>query len=112
MHTFWGKTRDATHTCIGLKDTHTCTRTADVEREYWRVVEGGDLLLRVEYGNDLDVVSHGSGFPTPQNAKEPSPEIKVDACMRVCVRYTLHVHTCNYVCVLMCVYVYVGRTKL
>lgn len=40
----------------------------DVEREYWRVVEGGDLLLRVEYGNDLDVSSHGSGFPEPQRA--------------------------------------------
>ena len=28
---------------------------ADIEREYWRVVDGGDLMLRVEYGNDLDV---------------------------------------------------------
>jgi [histone H3]-trimethyl-L-lysine4 demethylase len=36
----------------------------DVEREYWRVVDGGDLLLRVEYGSDLDVRIHGSGFPT------------------------------------------------
>ena len=36
----------------------------DVEREYWRVVDGGGLLLRVEYGSDLDVRTHGSGFPT------------------------------------------------
>ena len=43
----------------------------DVEKEYWRVVDGGDLMLRVEYGNDLDASSHGSGFPTAENA---SPE--------------------------------------
>ena len=41
----------------------------DVEREYWRVVDGGDLMLRVEYGNDLDASSHGSGFPTPENSR-------------------------------------------
>jgi len=41
----------------------------DVEREYWNVVDGGDLMLRVEYGNDLDVSSHGSGFPTVDDAK-------------------------------------------
>ena len=40
----------------------------DVEREYWRVVDGGDLMLRVEYGNDLDASSHGSGFPTHENS--------------------------------------------
>ena len=57
--------------------THKHGHAGDVECEYWRVVEGGDLLLRVEYGNDLDVVSHGSGFPTPQNAKEPTPELNV-----------------------------------
>jgi len=32
------------------------------------VVDGGDLMLRVEYGNDLDASSHGSGFPTPENS--------------------------------------------
>eukprot|EP00960_Hanusia_phi_P007631 218258-Hanusia_phi.AAC.2 len=46
----------------------------DVEKEYWRVVDGGDLMLRVEYGNDLDVSGHGSGFPTATNCK---PEDKV-----------------------------------
>lgn len=50
----------------------------DVEREYWRVVDGGDLMLRVEYGNDLDASSHGSGFPTPENAR-PEHQPYVDS---------------------------------
>ena len=52
---------------------HRSVTKEDVEREYWRVVDGGDLMLRVEYGNDLDASSHGSGFPTPENAR---PEFK------------------------------------
>ena len=50
----------------------------DVEREYWRVVDGGDLMLRVEYGNDLDASSHGSGFPTPENSR-PEHQPYVDS---------------------------------
>jgi hypothetical protein len=50
----------------------------DVEREYWRVVDGGDLMLRVEYGNDLDASSHGSGFPTPENSG-PESQAYIDS---------------------------------
>ena len=43
----------------------------DVEREYWGVVEAGNLLLRVEYGSDLDVATHGR--PAAPHPPRPSP---------------------------------------
>jgi hypothetical protein len=38
---------------------------AAIERDYWRVVNTGSAKATVEYGNDLDVQVHGSGFPAP-----------------------------------------------
>ena len=37
----------------------------DVEEEYWRVVDGGDRAVIVEYGSDLDTLAYASGFPGP-----------------------------------------------
>ncbi len=39
--------------------------TADLERDYWRVVEAQEEGVAVEYGNDLDTMAYGSGFPRP-----------------------------------------------
>jgi len=46
-----------------------CTTPADKEKEYWRVIESGEELLQVQYGSDLDVAVHGSGFPFNPDAK-------------------------------------------
>ncbi|EDQ87085.1 uncharacterized protein MONBRDRAFT_33502 [Monosiga brevicollis MX1] len=36
---------------------------AEIERDYWRIVEG-QRHVSVLYGSDIDVTTHGSGFPT------------------------------------------------
>ena len=36
---------------------------SDIEEEYWRIVMSGETHLTVEYGSDLAIASHGSGFP-------------------------------------------------
>lgn len=35
-----------------------------IEKEYWKLVEQGDVPCAVEYGSDLDTETYGSGFPT------------------------------------------------
>ena len=40
--------------------------TEQIETEYWDIVENRNENCRVHYGSDLDVKSHGSGFP-PSN---------------------------------------------
>ena len=44
---------------------------AQIESEYWNIVENSKDPVRVHYGSDLDVKSHGSGFspndPNPWN---------------------------------------------
>lgn len=37
--------------------------TEVVEREFWRLVGSLEEDLTVEYGADIHVVEHGSGFP-------------------------------------------------
>ena len=49
----------------------------DVERDYWRVVEEGDLELRVEYGNDLDVQSHSRSVTCPDQSEPLTLEVEV-----------------------------------
>lgn len=36
---------------------------ADLEKEFWRIVEGGTSPVEVLYGSDLDTGVYGSGFP-------------------------------------------------
>ncbi|CAM6090958.1 unnamed protein product [Calypogeia fissa] len=43
---------------------------ADLEKEFWRVVEGGTAPVEVLYGSDLDTGVYGSGFP---RAADPVP---------------------------------------
>jgi hypothetical protein len=38
---------------------------ADLEKEYWRLIEAQGEDVDVEYGNDLDTMTYGSGFPRP-----------------------------------------------
>ncbi|KAL0259047.1 hypothetical protein SLS55_006552 [Diplodia seriata] len=50
----------------------------DVEREFWKLVENvTDKVPEVEYGADVHVTTHGSGFPTlekePRNAYSTDP---------------------------------------
>ena len=35
----------------------------DLERDYWRIIEAAEEVVDVEYGNDLDTLTYGSGFP-------------------------------------------------
>jgi histone demethylase JARID1 len=42
------------------------------ETEYWRILDTGEEYVQVQYGSDLDVANHGSGFPMNENSKEPS----------------------------------------
>eukprot|EP01117_Protostelium_nocturnum_P012549 TRINITY_DN4622_c0_g1_i4.p1 TRINITY_DN4622_c0_g1~~TRINITY_DN4622_c0_g1_i4.p1 ORF type:complete len:583 (+),score=168.82 TRINITY_DN4622_c0_g1_i4:350-2098(+) len=35
----------------------------DIENTFWHIVESGDKKVQVHYGSDLDIKSHGSGFP-------------------------------------------------
>lgn len=42
---------------------------ANVERTYWEVVEKGSAAVQVEYGNDLDTSTYGSGFPKPSTRR-------------------------------------------
>lgn len=35
----------------------------DIELEYWKIIESGLDPVSVHYGSDLDVISHGSGYP-------------------------------------------------
>ncbi|KAG6545509.1 hypothetical protein Mapa_013111 [Marchantia paleacea] len=43
---------------------------ADIEKEFWRVVERGTGPVEVLYGSDLDTGKYGSGFP---RASDPVP---------------------------------------
>ncbi|GME60751.1 hypothetical protein GTA08_BOTSDO08342 [Neofusicoccum parvum] len=49
----------------------------DVEREFWKLVENvTDKVPEVEYGADVHVTTHGSGFPTLE--KEPRNSYSTD----------------------------------
>jgi [histone H3]-trimethyl-L-lysine4 demethylase len=38
--------------------------SSGVEKEFWRIVTSIDEDVAVEYGADLHLMDHGSGFPT------------------------------------------------
>lgn len=50
--------------------SNTCKTPYEKEREYWRIVENADEWVHVQYGSDLDVGKHGSGFPLNVDSKE------------------------------------------
>jgi histone demethylase JARID1 len=54
----------------------TCQTPKEKETEYWRIVEGGSEWVHVQYGSDLDVGKHGSGFPLNPAAKERAHAIR------------------------------------
>lgn len=41
----------------------------EVESEFWRLLDSTDNNVSVEYGADLNVRDHGSGFPVAKNGK-------------------------------------------
>ena len=53
--------------------------TEMVEKEFWRLVGSLEEDLTVEYGADIHVIDHGSGFPRmcDKDARELSPEEEV-----------------------------------
>ncbi|KAK0551792.1 hypothetical protein OC844_006522 [Tilletia horrida] len=42
----------------------------DIEREYWRLVSGGQEAVEVEYGADIHTTTHGSALPTLETHPE------------------------------------------
>jgi len=42
------------------------------EKEYWKIVENSEDRVTVQYGSDLDVEKHGSGFPLDPESKDPN----------------------------------------
>ncbi|PRP86884.1 peptidyl-prolyl cis-trans isomerase-like 4 [Planoprotostelium fungivorum] len=38
-------------------------KVEDIEATFWHIVEAADQVVQVHYGSDLDVGTHGSGFP-------------------------------------------------
>ncbi len=46
----------------------------ELERDYWRIIEAADEVVDVEYGNDLDTLTYGSGFPRALDLMEPTPK--------------------------------------
>jgi len=41
----------------------------NLEKDYWRIVERGEQSVIVEYGNDIDSSSFGSGFPRSERGR-------------------------------------------
>jgi histone demethylase JARID1 len=46
----------------------------DLERDYWRIIEAAEEVVDVEYGNDLDTLTYGSGFPRAADLMMPRSE--------------------------------------
>jgi len=61
LHSF-GEMADAFKSEYFGKPTHSVTSN-EVEREFWRLVGSLEEDLTVEYGADIHVIEHGSGFP-------------------------------------------------
>jgi hypothetical protein len=59
----------------------------DVEREFWRIVDGGEQEGHVEvmYGSDLDNSVHGSGFPLP-------PGLRMNTFEKNCIQHRMARH--------------------
>ena len=53
--------------------------TEQVEREFWRLVGSLEEDVTVEYGADIHVIKHGSGFPRlcDKETRHLSPEEEV-----------------------------------
>jgi len=47
-----------------------CSNELEKEREYWRIVSSSEHWVQVQYGSDLDVEKHQSGFPLNKNSKD------------------------------------------
>jgi len=44
----------------------------EIEKEYWRIIETCEDYVQVDYGSDLDVLKHRSGFPREfRNSNNP-----------------------------------------
>lgn len=52
-----------------LKAVERCFTPENVERDYWEVVETHSKEVSVEYGNDVDTQSFGSGFPLSERGR-------------------------------------------
>ncbi|KAF2725161.1 PLU-1-domain-containing protein [Polychaeton citri CBS 116435] len=60
-----------------FRDGKKTIEEADVEREFWRLVEDLTDTVEVEYGADIHSTTHGSGFPTIE--RQPRDPYSTDA---------------------------------
>lgn len=51
----------------------------DLERDYWRIIETCTEDVVVDYGNDVDTLMFGSGFPRAPNHKDKNGTVNVDS---------------------------------
>jgi len=58
-------------TSVKLPTANKFFQVVDIEKEYWRLVESGAENCVVQYGSDLDVASHCSGFPLNKSRNCP-----------------------------------------
>lgn len=54
--------------------------TAEVEKEFWRLVTSLEEDVIVEYGADIHALEKGSGFPT-EKTKHRFPGYEVNLCL-------------------------------
>eukprot|EP01126_Amoeba_proteus_P019333 TRINITY_DN1995_c0_g1_i22.p1 TRINITY_DN1995_c0_g1~~TRINITY_DN1995_c0_g1_i22.p1 ORF type:complete len:640 (+),score=101.97 TRINITY_DN1995_c0_g1_i22:270-2189(+) len=66
------------------------------EREYWRIVQSGDEWVQVQYGSDLDVAQHGSGFPFNPNCEDENHRKRATTFLRGCRRKKQKQASSNY----------------
>ncbi|KAI9219920.1 hypothetical protein BC828DRAFT_384873 [Blastocladiella britannica] len=67
----WFARHGGATTTTSSKSGPSAATEADVEREFWRIVEAPTYTVDpvdVEYGADLHTTVHGSAFPTPERA--------------------------------------------
>lgn len=50
----------------------------ELERDYWRLLETSEKEMIVDYGNDLDTMTYGSGFPKRDGDLDKNGNFSVD----------------------------------
>jgi len=64
--------------------SHCSDNRTKAEENYWRIIESGLEWVQVQYGADLDVETHGSGFPLNPDSKVPNHKKRAKAFQKKC----------------------------
>ena len=59
-------------------DSHKAMTPLNIEKDYWNIIESLDQEYFVEYGNDVDTHTFGSGFPKSERGRCLGAEIDID----------------------------------